>query len=249
MTCLHYFYNHTNIPALPESFVWYLKDFLKLFYPPYCVACEGGLVKGEEWICTECLAQLPRTNYHFVQENPVFMRLAGRIPIVSASAFLFFTQGGLVQRILHALKYHNVPGLAEKLGRVYGGDLVQAKPQAKIDAILPIPLHASRKKKRGYNQSEEFAKGLSEVLRVPMNAQSVVRTRNTATQVRKNRLLRWENVEHAFTVTDKKQVEGKHILLVDDVITTGSTLEACGRELIYHGAASLSVAGIAFATR
>ncbi len=227
----------------------FFKDFFKLIYPPYCEACGNGLVKGEEWICTECLVQLPRTNYHLFPENPVFMRLAGRINIQSASAFLFFSRGGRVQEILHAIKYHNMPELARKLGRVYGEDLMKAGIEGQIDVIIPVPLHALRKKKRGYNQSEEFAGGLSEVLRVPLDTETVFRGLNTATQTRKNRLLRWENVENAFQVTDKNRVAGKRILLVDDVITTGATLEACGKKLYDSGADSIRVAGIAFAIR
>jgi ComF family protein len=239
----------TNIPALVQLFGQFLRDFLELLYPPYCMACGKGLVKGEEWICTECLVQLPRTNYHLFPENPVFMRLAGRIPVDFACAFLFFTQGGRVQEILHALKYRNVPALAKKLGQVYGEELVRAGFNKQIDAIIPVPLHERRKKKRGYNQSEEFARGLAENLQVPVDIQSVLRVQDTATQTRKNRLFRWENVEHAFLVTNKDRVAGKRILLVDDVITTGSTLEACGKELVSNGAASISVAGIAFASR
>lgn len=142
-----------------------------------------------------------------------------------------------------------MPALAHKLGRVYGEDLLRANFEKQIDLIIPVPLHKSRRKKRGYNQSEEFAKGLSEALHVPVDTKSVLRVRDTATQTRKNRLFRWENVEHAFLVTNKSLVADKRILLVDDVITTGATLEACGKELLNNGVASLSMAGIAFATR
>lgn len=176
------------------------------------------------------------------------MRLAGRIPIDSACAFMVFSEGGRVQRIIHALKYHNIPALAHKLGRVYGEELMRAGLEKQMDIIIPIPLHERRKKKRGYNQSEEFARGLSEVLCIPLDTKSVLRVVDTATQTRKNRLLRWENVEHSFHVVDKRSVEDKRILLVDDVITTGATLEACGTVLLNSGAASISVAGIAFAS-
>lgn len=223
-------------------------DFLKLFYPPSCVACGGELVKGEDWICTGCLAQLPRPKYHLYRENPVFMRLAGRFPIDFAAAFLLFSRGGRVQHILHELKYFNKPELARYLGRVFACDLMQAGLTQRIDLIIPVPLHPLRKKKRGYNQSEEFAFGISEAANIPVDSGSVVRVRYTDSQTRKNRLLRWENVEQAFQIMKPTELKDKRVLLVDDVITTGATVEACARILSENGTSAISVAGIAFAS-
>lgn len=225
----------------------FLSDFLHLLYPPYCVACAGPLVKGEDWICTSCLMQLPRPGYHLYRENPVFLRLVGRLPLDFAAAFLLFTRGGRVQHILHALKYHNVPALAVYLGKIYGGDLKEAGLGSKADMIVPVPLHPARQRKRGYNQSAEFARGLSAAINVPLNNSILVRERATETQTRKNRLMRWQNVENAFALKQAEAVKGRRILLVDDVITTGATLEACGQILVKAGAVSLSVAGIAYA--
>ena len=152
-----------------------------------------------------------------------------------------------MQHILHALKYQHVPALAFYLGKIYGGDLKAAGLNNKADMIVPVPLHPARQRKRGYNQSAEFARGLSATLNVPLNTSILVRARVTETQTRKNRLMRWQNVETAFELKQAKVVEGKRILLVDDVITTGATLEACGQTLVKAGVASLSVAGIAYA--
>ncbi len=224
-----------------------LSDFIRLFYPPYCVACNGPLVKGEDWICTSCMMELPRPKYHLYRENPAFMRLAGRLPLDFAATLLLFVRGGRVQRLLHVLKYHQAPELAFKLGEVFGTDLLESGLHQKVDVIIPVPLHWLRLKKRGYNQSAEFARGLSAITGLPLDEQALVRTRPTATQTRKNRLLRWQNMEHAFSIKNPEAIEGKRVLLTDDVITTGATLESCAQVLVNAGALSISVAGIAYA--
>lgn len=225
-----------------------LMDFIRLIYPPYCVGCNGGLVSGEKWICTDCIRQLPRTDFHLYRDNPVFHRLAGRLPLSRAAAFLRFTKGGVVQRMMHALKYHNLPGLARELGASYGAELARLPWVSDIDMIIPVPLHATRQKKRGYNQSEEFALGLSSHIAKPLRTDLVIRFKSTETQTRKNRLKRWLNVSHAFQVRDARETAGRNILLVDDIITTGSTLEACGDALVQAGCSSLSVVAIAYAS-
>lgn len=224
-----------------------MQDFASLFYPPYCMGCHGPLVQGETWVCTSCLLQLPRPGYHLYRENPVYLRLAGRLPLTFAAAFLLFVRGGRVQQLLHALKYHHAPDLASFLGNVYGADLRQAGWHQHIDIIVPVPLHVDRLKKRGYNQSAAFADGLSRAMGIATDEHLLMRTKNTDTQTRKNRLMRWQNVEKAFVVLKPQDVKGKSVLLVDDVITTGATLEACGEAIMAAGARAVSVAGIAYA--
>lgn len=220
-------------------------DFLSLFFPRVCLGCTRPMVRGEDILCTRCLSGLPKTYYHRRTINPVINRLAGRLPLRHGWAFLKFQKGGVVQHLLHQLKYNNWPEIAERLGKAYGRELVQDSLQKEFDMIVPVPLHRARLRHRGYNQSAHFAKGLSEALDVGWDESISIRRQATATQTRKSRADRWENVRHVFAVRTNRVLEQKRILLVDDVITTGATLEACGQHLLECGCASLSVACIA----
>ncbi len=222
-------------------------DFISLIYPRYCFACRDGLVKGEEIVCTRCILELPRTGYHLEQENPVYNRLFGRLPIKYGFAFLIFQKGGHVQQLLHEFKYTNHPEIGRVIGRVYGDELQKSGFSDEFDYILPIPLHPVKQRRRGYNQSEEFAIGLSESLCVPVLSDQVKRITVTETQTRKSKLSRWENVKEVFTVVSQEALMTQRILLVDDVITTGATLEACGQVVLDAGCSQLSVAGMAYA--
>jgi ComF family protein len=222
-----------------------LEDFISLFFPKYCFGCEGALVKGETLVCTACIYEMARTNYHLHQDNLFYHRLRGRLPIKYAMAFFKFIKGSRVQNLLHALKYENKPELAKMLGRVYGNELLQAGFQHEFDYIIPVPLHPVKHKRRGYNQSEEFGQGLSEILRVPCSSHFLSRVKVTETQTRKSKLGRWENVEDVFKLNSEDALKGKRILLVDDIVTTGSTLEACGKKLLPDYCKELSIACIA----
>lgn len=224
-----------------------LVDFISLLYPKYCFACRDGLVKGEETICSRCMIELPRTQYHVEPENALFKRLNGRIPLSFAFAFFLFRKGGKVQHLLHALKYSNHPEIGVTLGEVYGEELHQANYGEKFNVIVPVPLHASRKRKRGYNQSEEFAKGLSKSLKIPFSGDALERITKTETQTRKTKLKRWQNVNAVFRLKEHDQIANQHVLLVDDVITTGATIEACAQVLLDSGCSSISIASIAYA--
>lgn len=221
------------------------RDFSSLFFPRYCPACFGALVKGEELICTTCILEMPQTNYHLQVENPLKDRLAGRISLEYALAFFRFRKSSRVQHLLHALKYNQQPEIGIAIGKVYGERLREAGLSRTFDLILPVPLHKSRKRKRGYNQSALFAEGLSFSLGVPFSDKVLTRTVKTETQTRKTKLNRWENVSEIFQVTDVSAIRNKRILLVDDVVTTGATLEACGQTILKEGCSELSIACIA----
>lgn len=202
-------------------------------------------MKGEESVCSRCMLEFPRTQYHLDPENALFARLNGRIRLNHAFAFFFFRKEGRLQQLLHALKYSNHPELGEMLGEVYGEELQQSGFDQKFNVIVPVPLHPTRKRKRGYNQSEEFAKGLTKSLNAPL-ADALIRTVKTETQTKKTKLNRWQNVSEVFQVNDIHQIQNQHVLLVDDVITTGATIEACCQVLLAQGAATVSVASIAY---
>ncbi len=222
-----------------------LEDFISLFYPRYCRGCLNTLVQGEELICTQCLLEMPKSYYHLQHDNPFYRKFRGRLPVRHVMTLYKFVKQGRVQQMLHALKYRHQPEIGERLGRVYGTDLMEAWYRNEFDLIVPVPLHVSRRNQRGYNQSEEFGKGLSQILDVPCDESCMRREALTETQTHKSKLSRWENVNQAFEVINPALITGRRVLLVDDVVTTGATLEACGQMLLGAGCLELSIACIA----
>jgi ComF family protein len=224
-----------------------LHDLLNLFFPRYCLTCPKPLVKGETLICTNCLHELPQTTYHQEPDNIVAQKLYGRLPIKYAMALYKFRKSSKVQQLLHHLKYKHKPVIGKVLGRSYGTILKEAHWIETIDLIVPVPLHSSRLRQRGYNQSDFFAQGLAEVLNVPWSNQYLKRSKETTAQIKKRKSERLKDMEDAFSATNTTDIYNKHLLLVDDVITTGATLEACGQVLLTAGVRELSVATIAVA--
>src|ERR1700756_60838 len=229
-----------------------LKDFLldvaSLVYPRVCSGCHKSLFKHEEFICNNCYVSLPKTNYHLQKDNPIEKIFFGRADVKTASSFLLFQKKGSVQKMMHALKYKNKPEVAHLLGKWYAQDLKNNDTFSSVDYIIPVPLHKKRLQKRGYNQSEYFAKGLSEVLNISVATNILNKSKYTETQTHKSREERAENISTSFHLQNTQIIQGKHILLVDDVITTGATTEACILKLQENTNASISVASIAYAT-
>lgn len=224
-----------------------LSDFQSLFFPQYCFTCHNSLYKGENYLCTQCIADLPRSNFHLEPENPVYHRLVNVKSMHMAMSYLKFIKSGKVQKLMHYYKYKNYPEIGSELGRWYGQDLHEAGIGSDWDLIVPVPLHKDKLKKRGYNQSAYFARGLAESLQIDCNETVLERLIYSSTQTRKSRVERWKNVEKIFTVAEPETIENKHILLVDDIITTGATLEACALQLETSGVRAISVATIALA--
>jgi ComF family protein len=221
----------------------YVSDFISLFFPRCCAGCQTALVRGEELICTRCVRELPLTDDLRVADNPVARKFYGRITISQAAAFLKFQKTGTVQRLLHAIKYKNQPELAVLLGRSFGRRM-QESGWGSFDLVVPVPLHEVRRRRRGYNQSERIAHGIGESLGAPVRESLLIRKVATSTQTRKSRQERWDNVREAFCGSDQQPARGR-ILLVDDVITTGATLESCARVLMDSGCDAVSVACLA----
>ncbi len=222
-----------------------LDDFISLFFPRFCLACSGPMVRGEEILCTHCITELPKTHYHLLPENQIKLRLAGRLPIHHAWAFLKFRKRGIVQHLLHQLKYNQHPEVGVRLGQAYGWELSQHGYDKHFDLIVPVPLHTTRQRQRGYNQSAKFAEGLSLAMNIPWDESVSIRTLSSETQTHKSKSERWDNVKDVFSIDSSSKVMDKRILLVDDVITTGATLEACGQHLVSNGCRQLSIACLA----
>jgi ComF family protein len=226
-----------------------INDFLSLIYPRSCEACGLNLFSHERFICNRCRVSLPKSNYHLRDEHELGFVFAGRVPVVRACSFYTYEKQGRVQRLLHAIKYHGQKELAQYLGELYASELAQAKSLDPVDVLLPIPLHRNKLKARGFNQSEWFAKGLALGLNKTMDTGRLFRRVETSTQTRKRKYQRWENVEGIFAVDRADAIRNRHVLLVDDVITTGATLEAAWLALKEIEGVRVSVASIAFATR
>jgi ComF family protein len=222
-------------------------DFVSLFFPRLCAACNHPCVKGEPIICSACLLQLPYTDHHLDPQNPLYQRLSAIMPVHAAQALLKFSKDSRVQRLLYALKYGHQPEVGNFLGELYGARLSETKQVIATELIVPVPLHPSRRRKRGYNQSALFAAGLASALSIPYTEKLITRTVKTITQTRKNRLQRWENVQNVFRVNVSHEIAGRNLLLVDDVVTTGATLEACVRALTEAGCGEIRIVCIASA--
>lgn len=209
---------------LAESF----SDFTQLFYPRLCVCCENVLAKGEEQICLDCRNKLAYTHLHEVKGNSFEQRFYGRVKVEMATTFLYFEKGNLTQKILHGIKYRGFKSLGESMGFQFGSELKGGRWKD-IDLLVPVPLHPDKLKIRGYNQAECIADGIGKVLGKPIVTDVLYRKTANATQTKKTAEERRENVKDIFAAHNMGKVEGKHIAIVDDVLTTGATLEACAK--------------------
>jgi len=224
----------------------YLQDFASLIYPTYCAACGCALFRNEPVLCLKCYADLPRTGFHKDPENEVSQLFWGRILLQQVSSFIYFAKGSPYQHILHELKYNGQKRIGIEMGRMFGIEL-KYTPFSCADMIHPVPLHHKKQKKRGYNQSELIASGMAEILHLPVETTLISRKDDTLSQTRKSRYERWENVQHVFCCENPEAIRNKHVLLVDDVITTGATIEACASCILKFEGVSVSVASLAYA--
>jgi ComF family protein len=219
-----------------------INTLVGLIFPNLCVGCNGVLLAAEQHICTHCIENFPETKFHTLPENQLEKAFWGRVNIERAYSFLVFRKQGIVQKILHELKYSNNPELGIMLGQIYGSKLREFG--IGFDAVIAIPLHEKKQKLRGYNQSDCFAQGIAQSLQCAHLKNVVVRNKYTDTQTKKGRFDRWLNVGDVFGIETPDLIQHKKVLLVDDVITTGATIEACAHSILNY-TPHLSVASIA----
>lgn len=223
-------------------------SLLHILFPHLCAGCASDLVGSDNELCLRCVASMPETNFEKFAHNPVEKKFWGRLPIHSGAALYYFTRESLMQHLMHQFKYRGNQSLGLALGHLMGERLAESN-RFPVDGLVPLPLFASREKKRGFNQATILCRGIAEVMKVAVLDKVIMRPRHTDTQTLKGRLERWQNMEGKFVVTDKREIDGRHLLLVDDVITTGATLEACGGELRNDGQTMVSIATLCYAAR
>ena len=217
-----------------------------LFFPHICAGCGTDIIADHSFLCGRCINDLPVTNFHLHANNAVEKIFWGRIPLANASSFCYFSKDSLVQRLLHEIKYKGNKELGLHMGKLTGAILRSSNRFDEIDCLIPLPLFAAKERIRGYNQAAVLCNGMAGSMHIPVNEKSIIRPGATATQTHKNRIERWENIEGKFLLADQSSLINKHVLLVDDVITTGATLEACGHELLKVEGLRLSIATFAY---
>lgn len=225
------------------------QSLLQLFFPQTCRGCGSDAVSNEQLLCISCLQRLPVTDFFKHADNAAEKMLTGRLPIISAASHIFFTQQSLIQQLMHQFKYKGGKEIGEYFGRKMGTCILESERFNGIDAIIPMPMHPQRMKKRKYNQATILSEGIATVIGRPVLEEVIIRTGTTGSQTHRNRIERWENISSSFVLRHPEQVTGKHILLVDDVITTGATLEACGTELLKAPGTTLSFCTLACAMK
>jgi ComF family protein len=217
-----------------------------LFYPSICFGCRKNEIGPTEWLCLNCLSTLPLTGFENARDNPVEQLFWGRTPIMFACSCFFYVEKTPIQRLIHEVKYKEQQQLGRWLGQIMGRRLEDVFESNKIDLMLPMPLHPKKQKQRGYNQAALLCEGIHTITTCNFEEQILIRNTNTKTQTKKSRIERWDNVSEVFSITKTKEIINKRIVLIDDVITTGASTEACAAALLKEGAHSVSICSLAF---
>lgn len=223
-----------------------LKNLIKLFFPELCRGCKSLLLKNENLLCSSCRYDLPFTHHHKIKQNDTEKKFYGLIPLEFGISMLYFHHGGITQELIHNLKYRNQIAIGKLLGDLYAKDLQNYEPIQQISEIIPVPLHPKKLKQRGYNQVDSFCESIGVNLNIPVNKNLLIRTQYNKTQTLKNRETRQLLKQTIFDVTFTKDDYNKHFLLVDDVITTGATLEICAKALLKIPNCKVSILTIAY---
>ncbi|MGH2649232.1 MAG: ComF family protein [Ginsengibacter sp.] len=230
-----------------DSFI--SSPLVHFFYPHDCIGCGSDIIEDENFLCIECINNLPHTGFAIHANNPVEKIFWGRIAIAAGMSEFYFSKASIIQNLIHEFKYRGNRKIGMYLGNIMGKSLLNGNRFKNIDILIPLPLFSQKEYKRGYNQSAILCAGINQITNTPLITKNVTRTIHTETQTKKGRIQRWENVEKSFSVLHPEKLEGKNILLVDDVITTGATLEACGSEILKIKDVQLSIATLAVATK
>lgn len=225
----------------------FFEDIVNILFPNLCCTCNKALTRNEELICFHCRSELPKTLFDDFIQNDLTDRFYGKFEISFGVSLLYFYKTGITQNLLHQFKYNNYPEIGEMIGGWLAHQYLKRQDAKQIDVIIPVPLHPRKERIRGYNQSQYFARGISEVIDIPTDFTSLVRTQYQKSQTHKTKEQRWKSVENAFKIIDPQKIENKKVLIVDDVITTGATLEACGHQLVNSGASEIGIATMALA--
>ena len=226
-----------------------LQDVIHLVYPHQCNGCGSDLLERKELLCTYCIKSLPHTNFAKLKNNMIEEIFSGRLDIQAAHSEFYFSKGQLIQHLIHQLKYKNNQEIGFYLGALMGKTLMKSERFEKIDILIPLPMHKEKEIKRGYNQATIIANGIASIIQIPVLSQVIIRNRLAETQTQKHRAERWKNVADSFVIANKESIKGKNILLIDDVITTGATLEACGKKILEIEGTRLSIATLALASK
>ncbi len=226
----------------------YLNGFIGIIYPRPCAACGNILYRQEKVLCIRCVLDLPKTGFHADPDNEVAQIFWGRVRVEHATSYMYFYDQSRYRRILHEIKYKGWQQLGIEMGRMFGEELLPT-PFGQVDLIHPVPLHPAKQKARGFNQSELIAEGMAEILQKPVETSLISRISDSGTQTHKTRYERWQNVEGIFRVVKEDMLRDRHVLLVDDVITTGATLEACASAVLLIEGTRVSIATLAYVKR
>ncbi len=226
-----------------------LSGTLHIFYPHVCTGCGSDILPNDNLLCLACTESLPNTHFALHEGNPVEKSFWGRIPVAAAHSQFYFAKESLVQHLIPQLKYKNNKEIGAYLGELTGSTLLGSGRFQNMDMIIPLPLYPDKERKRGYNQAAVICDGMAKTMQAPVITNNVTRKRFTETQTRKHRDERWQNVEGSFVVNNPAALAGKNILLVDDVVTTGATLEACGQAILQIEGTRLFIATLAYADK
>ena len=221
---------------------------IHLFFPHVCTGCGSDILNEKSVLCMRCIDAMPETNFELHPKNPVEKTFWGRLPLVGATAQFYFTKESLMQHLMHQFKYKRNKELGLQLGKIMG-EKIKSSARFEADALVPLPLFPAKEKRRGYNQATILCEGMAEAMSIPVLDKVIIRPQHTETQTKKGRIERWKNMEGKFILSNPEAIRNKHLLLVDDVVTTGATLEACGNELLKAEGVQLSVATLCVASR
>jgi ComF family protein len=223
-----------------------VQGFSHLLFPSICVGCGGDLNHANQLVCLRCFHQLPETHFYDFPNNPIEKIFWGRVPILAASCHYYFSKQSILQNIVHQFKYEGKKQVGEQFGKLMAEALMQSPRFSEMDVLLPLPLFANRQKKRGYNQAQVLCESIAKRMKIPVLSNAMQRISATETQTHKSRIDRWRNMEGKFQLVNRASLRNKHVLLVDDIITTGATIDACASELLLVEGIRISIAALAY---